>query len=69
MVVNKAELEGKIIPMLFFFVLTNTCAQICAQGLCCADLDCQDGVFRSSFLSLLDLTALLKKGGWERAVR
>ena len=45
-----------------------TCAQICAQGP--GRTDRQGDVFRSSFLSRLDLTTLPKGGGGERgAVR
>ena len=62
MVVTKTELEKKIIPLLvLFFCLTNTCAQICAQGPGRADR--QGDIFRSSFLSRLDSTTLPKGVG------
>ena len=57
MVVTETELEEKIIPLL---CLTNTCAQICAQGP--GHADCQGDIFRSSFLSQLDSTTLPNGG-------
>ena len=60
-VVTETELEEKKHTTVgIIFCLTNTCAQICAQGPGRADR--QGDVFRSSFFSQLDSTTLPKRG-------